>query len=404
MKKNYVLIILNLFFCAALFSQGTWTPKLSLPGNGRQYGTAFSIGTKGYITCGADCFSAACYKNDLWEWDQVTNAWTQMANFPGTARIGAVSFSIGTKGYAGTGNDGAYKKDFYEWDQTNNTWTPKANFPGTARQDAVGFSVDSLGYIGTGKGPGPKIDMYEYHPSSDTWIVKSNFPGTGKYAAVAFSIGNKGYHCTGFQGGTPPYTSELWEWDQSTDAWTQMASLSGAARIYGVGFSIGAKGYVGTGYNVDSIPAEFRDFWEWDQGTNTWTQQANYGYGNVAYGMGFSIGIYGYIMGGGTSSTFSNNLWQWGPTVTSVNENNIAEEISVYPNPSNGKFRIMGMIPIAIGTKTEIEIYDLAGEKIYQSEISEANAEIDLSGNAKGVYAVKINNGGKNYFQRVVVE
>src|SRR5687768_11906654 len=75
--------------------------------------------------------------------------WTQMANFGGTARWRAVGFSIGTKGYIGTGNDGVDKNDFWEWDQATNVWTQKANFTGTARSGAVGFSIGTKGYIGT---------------------------------------------------------------------------------------------------------------------------------------------------------------------------------------------------------------------------------------------------------------
>ena len=41
--------------------------------------------------------------NDFWEYDPTTNTWTQKANFGGTPRDGAVGFSIGSKGYIGTG-------------------------------------------------------------------------------------------------------------------------------------------------------------------------------------------------------------------------------------------------------------------------------------------------------------
>ena len=41
-------------------------------------------------------------------------------------------------------------KDFWEYDPTANTWTQKADFGGTARKNAVGFSIGTKGYIGTG--------------------------------------------------------------------------------------------------------------------------------------------------------------------------------------------------------------------------------------------------------------
>jgi len=80
----------------------------------------------------------------------MTDEWTRKADFGGTARDSAVGFSIGTKGYIGTGYGGGYTKDFYEYDPSTNNWTRKADFGGTARYFAVGFSIGTKGYIGTG--------------------------------------------------------------------------------------------------------------------------------------------------------------------------------------------------------------------------------------------------------------
>jgi hypothetical protein len=44
-----------------------------------------------------------------------------------------VGFSIGNKGYLGTGLDHdypSYKKDFWEYDPVANAWTQKADFGG----------------------------------------------------------------------------------------------------------------------------------------------------------------------------------------------------------------------------------------------------------------------------------
>ena len=87
--------------------------------------------------------------------------WTQKADFGGTARSGAVGFSIGSKGYIGTGGIGV--KDFWEYDSAINIWTQKADFGGTARSGAVGFSIGSKGYIGTGSTAAK--DFWEYDPA-----------------------------------------------------------------------------------------------------------------------------------------------------------------------------------------------------------------------------------------------
>src|ERR1051325_11216231 len=82
--------------------------------------------------------------------DGITPNWPQKTDLPGDARDYAVSFSIGDKGYVGTGENGSYMKDFWEYNPTADSWVQKADFGGTARERAIGFSVGSKGYIGTG--------------------------------------------------------------------------------------------------------------------------------------------------------------------------------------------------------------------------------------------------------------
>ena len=77
---------------------------------------------------------------------QAQNAWTQKADFGGTARYQAVGFSIGSKGYIGTGY-GGLTKDFWEYDPNTNAWKQKADFGGTGRYQATGFRYhDSSGH------------------------------------------------------------------------------------------------------------------------------------------------------------------------------------------------------------------------------------------------------------------
>src|SRR6185503_18531721 len=67
------------------------------------------------------------------------DTWTQKADFGGTGRAYAVGFSIGSKGYIGTGSSNG--KDFWEYDPATDTWTQKADFGGTYRSFAAGFSI-----------------------------------------------------------------------------------------------------------------------------------------------------------------------------------------------------------------------------------------------------------------------
>src|SRR6476659_4073799 len=96
-------------------------------------------------------------------WVQKSDLGCDAPNVPQpSARIGAVGFSIGSKGYLGTGysiSSPYYTKDFWEYDPDSNAWTQKADVGGTDRYWAVGFSIVSKWYVGTGS-----IGSSPYYP------------------------------------------------------------------------------------------------------------------------------------------------------------------------------------------------------------------------------------------------
>src|ERR1051326_1478372 len=152
MKKLYIIILIALIASEAglcpkhSHSQNVWTQKANFGGTARQGAVGFSIGSKGYIGLGGDA-SLTGY-SDFWECDQSANTWTQKASYPGTALVYGIGFSIGIAGYVGTGY--VNHNDFWKWDQGTNTWTQKANFAGVGRYNAVAFSIGNKGYVGTG--------------------------------------------------------------------------------------------------------------------------------------------------------------------------------------------------------------------------------------------------------------
>ncbi|MEI7662632.1 MAG: T9SS type A sorting domain-containing protein [Bacteroidota bacterium] len=98
---------------------------------------------------------------------QPPNTWTQKANVGGAGRQNAVGFSIGSKGYLGTGNtDPTLVNDFWEYDPATNTWTQKAGFVGGPWDGAVGFSIGTKGYLGSGVSiiSGTTNGFWEYNP------------------------------------------------------------------------------------------------------------------------------------------------------------------------------------------------------------------------------------------------
>ncbi|HKZ67707.1 MAG TPA: T9SS type A sorting domain-containing protein [Chitinophagaceae bacterium] len=195
-------------------STNLWTQKTILPMVGRQYYVAFSINGKGYIGTGETGGFSGVLLNDFWEYDTITDTWTQKASFGGTARYLAVGFSLLGKGYIGTGLDASnYRNDFWEYDPVVNNWIQKASLPiGVSRSAAIAFSIETIGrgYIGLGGGSSFFGDLREYNPITDTWTIKASFPGGVRLGASGFSIGNKGYVSCG-SNGTTRY-NDLWEY------------------------------------------------------------------------------------------------------------------------------------------------------------------------------------------------
>ncbi len=305
MKKIF-FVSLMLLCSYDSYSQGTWTQKANILGAGRFWPASFSIGTKGYMGTGA---TGGTNYRDFWEWDQMTNTWSQKANFGGAARYGAAAFAIGNKGYMGTGDASGYSQDFWEYDPALNTWTAKASFAGSGRRYAAGFSIGSKGYIGTGYDGVAKQDFWEYDPVANSWVQKAPFPGLARYLTASFGIGTKGYIGTGYNGSN---YQDFYEWDQGTNTWTQKANFGGGVWVGSVSFSIGTKGYVGTGGAGAGVASQA--LWEWDQATNTWLQKANFGGLARTYAFGFAIGSKGYI-GSGWDGAYYQDFWEWGACV-----------------------------------------------------------------------------------------
>lgn len=193
----------------------------------------------------------------------------------------ASGFAIAGKGYIGTGwGDGGNSdpnnlnpilKDFWEYDPSTDIWTKKADFGGGIRRDdAVGFSIGNKGYIGTGySGEGLHKDLWEYDATTDSWTRKADFAGTARGLAIGLSITNKGYIGTGDDNIDDMGINEtdFWEYDPVTDIWTQKADFGGGARIMPIAFSISNKGYLGMGvvYDPNGGPmTNKQDFWEFD--------------------------------------------------------------------------------------------------------------------------------------------
>lgn len=314
MKKNFTLLFI--LVSLTCFSQDSWKQEANLTNNGRYGAFYFSIGNKGYVGTGSD--DTGPFKSDFWEYDPHYNVWTQKADFGGGIRAYGVGFSIGDKGYAGTGVVGSYSwtKDMWMYDTSANAWTAKDDFAGGLRYLLASFTIGSKGYVGTGSyRESPAVlaiyynDFWEFDPSAlpgNQWTRKADVPEQGRSNAVGMSIGSKGY--IGF--GIYYYDTrrnDLWEYDPSFNTWTRKADLPAEGRYNPSLFSIGNKGYVVGGHYYSPL----KDFWEFDPNApdaSAWTKKNDFPGGAFSFGVGMTIGNKGYV-GLGTNSVGPLNDW-----------------------------------------------------------------------------------------------
>jgi len=403
MKRSLTLM----FLIANLLTKADyWTQKADFGGMARHSAVAFSIGAKGYIGTGRNVASGITLFKDFWEYDPSMNNWTQKADFGGTARFLAAGFSIGNKGYIGTGTNGSdWKSDFWEYDPLTNTWTQKTNVP-NGRSSATGFATVNKGFIGSGIQQGGAADSRVYDPIANNWILIPN-PGGTKIMATGFSDGIKGYLGTGTLGGYSGL-NDFWELDFNTNIWTQKANFGGATRSEACAFFICPFGYIGLGTTYIGS-GTVSDFWKYDIANNIWTPVANFGNGLRELAVAFSIGSKGYV---GTGFINDNNdkidFWEYTPDsacVTGIDEHLISSlEFTISPNPANDYIIIN--YPLPGKEKVNLIITDFNGKKIFKTQLStNANqSRISLKDLANGIYFAEISDGKQKAVQKFFKE
>jgi len=216
-----------------------WVRKPDFPAGAsvRTEGISFTIGSKGYIGTG----TGGGVHADIWEYDEATETWAQKADMPGSpGRVFATGMAINNKGYAGLGNyGGTLLSDWWEYDPFANTWTAKATYPGGGTTAAAGFTAGNMGYVGLGQTSATfPLNFYSYNPATDSGGPIASFPGTGRREPVAFGINGKGYVTTGWLLGGATNANDCWQYDPAANTWLAQANLPGQGRRTATAFTI----------------------------------------------------------------------------------------------------------------------------------------------------------------------
>lgn len=177
------------------------------------------------------------------------------------------------------------------------------------------------------------------------WTQKASVPGPGRHRGVAITIGNRGYAGLGHVNAiTDILYEDWWEYDPGTNSWTQKANFTPGPRMHPTGFTIGNYGYVGTGRDYSGV--QQNDLHRYNPVTNTWTAMASIPTTGRRGAVGFAINGKGYI---GTGS-YSNEMWEYNPVSNAW--------IAKAPFPGTARTSAAGF---SIGNKGYIGTGDIGG-------------------------------------------
>lgn len=187
----------------------TWEMRAPRPGSGS------SMDAPGFVINGK-AYLPASY--EMYEYTPSTDTWQQKSFLPALGYFGSgAAFTINGKGYYGVGYIFEYNRNtgaFFEYDPVTDTWTEKASFPGILRNSGTSFSLpNGKGYVGLGYSIEENRylnDMWEYDPVTDKWTQVADFPGGARICGEPFVIGPAAYVVTGFD---LTFYSDLWVFD-----------------------------------------------------------------------------------------------------------------------------------------------------------------------------------------------
>lgn len=393
---RYLLLSLFSFIGYLSFASG-WIQMADFGGSARHRTPMLSIGNK--IYAGQGHYNGGGVNTlfeDWWEYDPASNTWTQKADYGGGIVYHAAGFVIGDYGYVGTGrvtaSGNTLTKDFFRYDPQTNTWTQLADYAGAPRRGAVAFAIDGFGYLGTGEpqsGGSMYNDFFRYDPGTDTWTAVAPMPTLGRVSGVGFELGGYGYVGTGGLGSWSNSQNDFWRYDPNTNQWTQMANVGSIPRMESSGFGLNGKGYILTGDNMSS-GTNYSDMYEYDPATNSWTQLEDFPGSSRRYMASVAHNGLAYC-GLGTSGVNYKDFWMFDQTLSLIDRGEISVEMNIYPNPACEQitFEISGIESIQ-SEDFKLFVHDLSGNLVYERIVTDKTNTVDLTNLSGGMYIYKL--------------
>ncbi|MBA3647779.1 MAG: fibronectin type III domain-containing protein [Chitinophagales bacterium] len=287
-------------------------------------------------------------------------------------------------------------------------WIPKANFNGTARDLAVGFSIGSKGYLGTGYSSNDYnrcfSDFWEYDPAPNTWIKKANCGGWERGQAVGFSIDGKGYIGTGFNNGFT-YLNDLWEYTPDNPDDLCSAPYDG--------YTNNITSTSATVSWFDSINAAigYRIYYK-EKNTYGWSKAHAKGTSLSKTIKGLQPGTtYVWMVGAKCDSAFHSDFSQrYEFTTLSEKEADAANlsgfDLFISPNPGDGNLTLE--ITLQQEESLTIKLFDVTGIEMYAENVGNVAGtlikQLHLNNLFHGSYFIQIIHNGQAEIRKLMIQ
>jgi hypothetical protein len=148
--------------------------------------------------------------------------------------------------------------------------------------------------------------------NAQNWNSMTPCPNKLDHTA-GFCIGDYFYIGTGYNGSYGMTRCNIFRrYDIIQDSWTNIPSLPDSVRTNAISFVINGKAYVGQGYAYANC---LSDLYEYDPGSNNWTQKASCPFVFCSYGASaaFALNGKGYVMGAAWNNYTTTNVYQYDP-------------------------------------------------------------------------------------------
>lgn len=382
----YLFFVFNSVFGIS-YSQ-IWEPTISFPGTPRDDATYFKIGSKHYIGTGREVGFG--YTSDFYFFDETTLSWGNASPLTvGNERQYASSIAWNGKGYlfGGVNCAGVFQNDFWNYDPLTNSWTELDSLPSSGRAGMVHFVLQDTLYVAGGRNESEILDeVWAFNFITQTWSQKNSLPTNGIWRGIAFQYQENAYIGLGKNNlnNQTDFNSNILKYDVVSDVWQIVPNLNLGKRSY-VGYTQTDSllflfgGVDSTGQILTSVERiNLSDF--------SINQLSNFSSIPRKGGASFLVSNDLYYSTGVSTDTRFNETWRLS-NVTLTNELN-NEKLIIFPNPASDKIVVSSSSNLIIGK--DLIIQDLSGKSLLYEVINSKHQHIDISDLKNGVYIMTI--------------